>query len=78
MTAENITAPELYTACEATLGMIGAPILTCLDFVIAATDFNSFLELIYDFAGPTETIEPVSCVTCHFSVIMTVFLILCQ
>ena len=56
---ENIDIGEVAEACKRVQGSDAANCVTCIDYLVAATEYNSFMLLAYDFASMSMWDEPV-------------------
>ncbi|GAX72812.1 hypothetical protein CEUSTIGMA_g267.t1 [Chlamydomonas eustigma] len=50
MSEEGLSTQEVYGACQKALSYGETPWLMCLDYLLASTEYESFMELAYDHA----------------------------
>jgi hypothetical protein len=55
---ENLEMGEVAEACKRAQGGEGASCVTCVDYLVAATEYHSFMLLAYDFASMSMWDQP--------------------
>lgn len=50
MEEEGLSPDDIYAACNSALSSAEARSLTCLDYLMASTEYDSFIDLAFDHA----------------------------